>query len=272
MSGSVKERLTGAIILVALIVLLVPELLTGPVRPDSSSHTAAGSSEEAPLRSYTIDLADDSRPGVPSAATVEMAQPANAAQPPVAQPRVPGPASITEEGDAPTGAGPTSKAAAEGSPAAESKPAPPTSPASGASPAPSVSRKSDTPAPAHRDLPHPGAAAPDEPVEAAAAKRSNHAVAKAASEERTSSTAGPHAGSSGQWMVQLGVFASRSNADRLAQHLKEKGFPVSISESAVRGRKLFRVRAGPVPDRSAASELAAKLRAAGASGALVPRS
>ncbi len=74
-------------------------------------------------------------------------------------------------------------------------------------------------------------------------------------------------------MVQLGVFASRDNADRLSQELQQKGFRISVSEVAgSRGRKLFRVRAGPVTDRSAASELAAKLRAAGAPGSVVPRS
>jgi len=58
----VKERLTGAIILVALIVLLVPELLTGPVRSAPRVAAAASSAEEPPLRSYTINLADDAHP------------------------------------------------------------------------------------------------------------------------------------------------------------------------------------------------------------------
>jgi cell division septation protein DedD len=78
--------------------------------------------------------------------------------------------------------------------------------------------------------------------------------------------------SSGSWVVQLGVFASRENAERLAQELKEKGFRISVSEIAGNGRKLFRVRAGPVSDRGAASDLATRLRAAGASGSVVPRS
>ena len=56
-----KERLTGAIILVALIVLLVPELLTGPASvgrvsrppgPSAAGPTAAGAS----VRSYTLAL------------------------------------------------------------------------------------------------------------------------------------------------------------------------------------------------------------------------
>ena len=58
----VKERLTGAIILVALIVLLVPELLTGPPRLISAGArarrpvTAAVAAGSAPVRSYTLPL------------------------------------------------------------------------------------------------------------------------------------------------------------------------------------------------------------------------
>jgi DedD protein len=51
----VKERLTGAVILVTLIVLLVPELLTGPGPGRAQPAAAAG---EPPMRSYTIDLVD----------------------------------------------------------------------------------------------------------------------------------------------------------------------------------------------------------------------
>jgi DedD protein len=70
-------------------------------------------------------------------------------------------------------------------------------------------------------------------------------------------------------MVQLGSFASRANAERLAQQLKGKGFKASVSESSGGGRKLYRVRAGPATDRATADELAAKLRAAGQTGAVV---
>lgn len=52
MDSRAKQRLTGAIILVALFVLLVPELLTGPRHPA----TAPASAEEEGLRRYTIDL------------------------------------------------------------------------------------------------------------------------------------------------------------------------------------------------------------------------
>jgi cell division septation protein DedD len=75
---------------------------------------------------------------------------------------------------------------------------------------------------------------------------------------------------SGAWMVQLGSFASRANAERLAQQLRARGFQVSVSQGST-GRRLYRVRAGPAPTRAAATQLAAKLHAAGHAGAIVPR-
>src|SRR5688572_5466566 len=51
MDSRAKQRLTGAVILVALFVLLVPELLTGP-----SSKQSTTSNGQDGLREYTIDL------------------------------------------------------------------------------------------------------------------------------------------------------------------------------------------------------------------------
>lgn len=53
-----KERLTGAVILVALIVLVVPELLSGPARRATET---PGVADEPPLRSVTLDLGDETR-------------------------------------------------------------------------------------------------------------------------------------------------------------------------------------------------------------------
>jgi DedD protein len=69
--------------------------------------------------------------------------------------------------------------------------------------------------------------------------------------------------------VQLGSFASRENANRLAAELRTKGFGASVSEGPGAGRKWFRVRVGPAPDRAAALALAGRLRAAGHSGSVV---
>jgi cell division septation protein DedD len=56
MDHRLKERLTGATILVALIVLLVPEMFHGQ---DGNIASSTGNSGEGPpLRSYTIDLSN----------------------------------------------------------------------------------------------------------------------------------------------------------------------------------------------------------------------
>jgi DedD protein len=197
----VKERLTGAIILVALIVLLVPELLTGPIGSAPRAAAVAPSAEEPPLRSYTINLADDTHSR--SAAVMTAAGPSgmSAAQPAAAESLPPAAAS----------AAPSALAAAPAAP-------PPLMPAKSA------------------------------PANARAASAANRG---------------------GSWMVQLGSFASRTNAERLARQVKAGGFNVSVSRGSS-GRRLFRVRVGPAHDREGAMQLAAKLQAAGHNGSIVP--
>jgi len=198
----VKERLTGAIILVALIVLLVPELLTGPVRSAQRADPLASSTEEPPLRSYTIKLADESH-ARSAAVHSGPEQPASLPAP------------------APSAGAPTARATAE---EPGSTPAPPAAPT----------------AEATHTTPAAGAAAPP------------------------AASAAP-----GAYVVQLGSFASRTNADRLARQVRSQGFPVSVSQSS--SGRLYRVRVGPARDRAAASELAQQLSAHGHSGAIVPQ-
>jgi DedD protein len=207
----VKERLTGAIILVAVIVVLVPELLNGPLRPAARVHGPASPAEEPPLRSYTINLADEPRGG---SGALEM-QPARSSPPaPAAQPGEP--------------------ARAADSPAA-------TPAAATLAPPTPVPRPSVPPAAAPHATPAPPASAPAAPA-----------------------TGGPG------YLVQLGSFASRSNAERLAQQVRGLGFPVSVSRGTS-GRRLYRVQVGPARDRAAAEQLAAKLRSQGHGGAVVAK-
>jgi DedD protein len=206
----VKERLTGAIILVALIVVLVPELLSGPIRPASRARGPASAAEEPPLRSYTINLTDEAHGGSgelqpqPSAAPSPMAP---AAEPAGAPPRArQATAAVPAERTPPTVAPP---------------PAPP------------------TPALQQASAPPPAAAA-------------------------TSGT------SASGYVVQLGSFANRANAERLAKQVHGFGFPVSVSRGSG-GRRLYRVQVGPTHDRAAAEQIAAKLRAQGHAGSVVPK-
>ncbi|HLQ09467.1 MAG TPA: SPOR domain-containing protein [Steroidobacteraceae bacterium] len=210
-----KERLTGAIILVALMVLWVPELLTGPIRSAPRASAMAPSAEEPPLRSYTINLADDAHSRSTGATSSGPQQP------------------TPLEAGAPRGSGAAQPGSAESTPPAAASTTHRAPQALPAAPAPVVPARS---APASTAAP------------------TLAAVSVAA----------------GSWVVQLGSFASRSNAERLARQVRAGGFNVSVSRASA-GRRLFRVRVGPAHDREAASLLAAKLRAAGHDGSIVPK-
>jgi DedD protein len=204
----VKERLTGAIILVALIVLLVPELLTGPIRTSTRAAAVASSSEGPPLLSYTIKLGDDAR--------------ARSAAPAASGPAQPAPLTAIAAAD------PAGTAAAPAPAAAATTPVEPVAPAAATTP----------PAPAAPPAAGPGG---------------------------KSTASAPGTG----WVVQLGSFASHANAEHLARKVHAQGFTVSVSQGSG-GRRLYRVRVGPVADRPAAVQLAQRLRANGHSGAIVP--
>ncbi len=91
-----KQRLTGAVILVLIAVLLVPELLTGPDSPPAPDVAEPGISAAAGMRSYEIDISDS-----PQSAAAPLPPPASVAAPaPVVEsappPPPPAPAPATE--------------------------------------------------------------------------------------------------------------------------------------------------------------------------------
>jgi len=205
MESRAKQRLTGAIILVALFVLLVPELLTGP----RDAHPEAQGAGDDGLHRYTIDL-DAQRP--------ESSPPAPAAAPAVALPPVTAPMNPSSQRAAPGEA-----AAPEVSPATPSE--------SAAKPVTPPSR--------------PGSA----PV---------------------STTVATSIAQTGNFVVQLGTFSKRENADRLARDMTAKGFAAFVMPTTTNGHELYRVRVGPTRDRASAEALATELRRAGQSGSIVP--
>jgi DedD protein len=80
-----KERLTGAVILVAIVVVLVPEMFRGRMPADAESVAAAPNSAAeppAPVRSFTLDATPPASESAPAAAVVPTA--AEAAPPPAA--------------------------------------------------------------------------------------------------------------------------------------------------------------------------------------------
>jgi DedD protein len=205
-----KQRLTGAIILVALFVLLVPELLTGP----REAHPPASDGSEAGLRQYTIDLDAQGRAASKPAAQDS----AGVALPPVA------PLNTAPE------------LAQSGEPAApETAPAQPANPM--APPASANNAADARPAPAAQV---PAVTAPP--------------------------AATPPRLERGTFVVQLGSFGQKDNADRLVREMTAKGFAAFISPITTNGRELYRVRVGPVRDRASAEALATQLKKVGQSG------
>jgi DedD protein len=74
----------------------------------------------------------------------------------------------------------------------------------------------------------------------------------------------------GTFVVQLGSFGSRENAERLVRDMTARGFATFIAPITSNGRELYRVRVGPTRDRASAEALAAELKRVGQSGSIVP--
>lgn len=72
----------------------------------------------------------------------------------------------------------------------------------------------------------------------------------------------------GGFAVQVGAFGSATSARKLVTDLQAAGFPAYLLQPAP-GKKLHRVRVGPVPDRAAADKLATKLKSRGLPVAVV---
>jgi DedD protein len=232
MEARAKQRLTGAVILVALFVLLVPELLKGP----RDSHPGQEANSDDGLHRYTIDLDAQSAPA---------STPGTATNPPaVSLPAVP----TQEPGN--------STLAAPGEAAAPEPPAASKAPVSPAGKPPANPGVATTPAPNKVVVATPAAmSGPSSRTEAA----------------RTTSEPPVSRATSGvSFAVQLGTFGKRENADRLARDMSAKGFAAFVVPTTTNGHELYRVRVGPTRDRESAEALAVQLKRVGQSGSVVP--
>src|SRR5688572_29013884 len=239
MDSRAKQRLTGAVILVARFVLLVPELLTGP--KDSAS-TPASDADEG-MRRYTIELDAPPPPGGRAAA-----EPA-VALPPVSETPMAGSGSErAQPGEA------AAPAAVEPTPVETPKPGipPALSSTDSAASSPSASR------PASAAGAPPDAGSARAPPAAQTTPRADTARPVPVGAEPRS------------FVVQLGSFGSKENAERLVRDMTAKGFATFIAPITTNGRELYRVRVGPTRDRASAEALAAQLKRMGQSGSIVP--
>jgi DedD protein len=225
-----KERLTGAVILVALVVLVVPELLSGP---DQRAAKTPASGEEPSLRSVTLELGDErgtEEVSPPSKGTMLAAVPEPT---PAARSAASGSSAPAPQRELPSGTEATQPAQ---SPAVQ-----PVSPQVQSAQSPQAQPVQGSQAPRTHQLAR--------GTQAAHAQRAVHAPG---------------------WTVQVGSFEGREHADRLVHRLRAAGFAAFVSESESHGRRWYRVRVGPERDRTAARAMVVRLHAAGHSGSIVP--
>lgn len=126
----------------------------------------------------------------------------------------------------------------------------------GATPSPAPA---PAPAPAPIALPTPPAVM--EPAPAPAPATPPPPVAEAPAPAKLAPT--------GTYFVQLGVFVNRASADRLERTLRRQGFTPLVKEVTASGKRMYRVRVGPVVDRAAANALLKRLSEAGHKGSVV---
>jgi DedD protein len=282
MDRRVKERLIGATILLGLIVLVVPELLSGPHGRVASPAALPAAGPSEPMRNVTVDLATSK---------------STAAADPTAAADASGAGDATAAADTAAAAS-AARSAAETAPAAAPAPrtaAPATAAAGMAAPSPAAS---DSPAsdPAAAAVagtsaaPAGGAASAAQGSAAAAsalappsiatlkAQQSAPAVLENDPPAPSGSEAAPNGRATAEnpgvpvrhgWTVQVGSFANRANADKLLRRMKALDESAHVASSGRGEGVRYRVRIGPLADRHAAERALAKLRKEGVSGSLV---
>lgn len=247
-----RERLTGAVILVAAASILVPEIISGPGgdAPSRADETLAETGP--PLTTYELSIDPSRRDG--ARAEVGMARDsaaiAQAVPPPVTE-NVPLPPGVEPAAVAVDAAGSERGAAAADATVAR------VTASEGRTPA----GNTPTPAPSARERAPTTTRSTPAPAPATAATRPAATPAQAPTPAAAPVT--------GKWWVQLGSFSSEQNAQALARKLRDAGYTIDVSRIRSDGRDLHRVRAGPVNDRAAATTLRTRLAAAGQQGTLV---
>jgi DedD protein len=230
----VKERLIGAAVLMAAAIILIPEMLSGPERHEGEPVRSA--SDETSVKTYTIDL--NRPPGTPQepiTAEVSPAPPPEKEQPLAAEQAAPDvsiPSNTSETNPESDTDSTTTKT--QGAPSPQSSPPP---------------AKVTESSRAVAAQPTPPPSAPQKPPRSVASEAS--------------------VPTSPGWAVQLGSFSSRASADRLAGQFRADGYDVFVMPVETRKSTLYRVRIGPMRDRTGADEVLRRVRAKVAGAAVV---
>jgi DedD protein len=200
----------------AAAIILIPEMLSGPKHKDDAPQPQSG----GPLKTFTIDL--NRSPGAPATAQVEERAP----PPEMAATSVP-----PREAASSTEGAPAPETRSEGAQAFPESVDTPVAPSAPARQAPDVQSSAQPPRPQAQPE-----AIPERPP------------ATSAIESK------PSVPTSRVWAVQLGSFASKATADRLAKDLSGSGHNAFVMPVKSGTATLYRVRIGPFADRAAATD------------------
>jgi DedD protein len=228
MDQALKARLIGAVILVGLAVLVIPELLSGrksDQQAPAAATTESPASPETSPASRTITIELGSQQGDPHASSTEAA---------------PAPTPVPKSGEF------------AGSPWRQTNTAPATT---GPDTAVGSPAKPAVPPAAARSTTGGTVAAGAPTVTSSEASASAKPVATSSPREATASGR--------TWSVQVGAFGTSAAAQKLAAQLDDAGFAAYVAPTRQSTKALHRVRVGPVPDRSEADRLAARLKSRG---------
>lgn len=253
MEKATRDRLTGAVILVAAAAILVPEMLSGPGR-GARTEAEPVAETDAALTTWELPLGPANAsgalrgPGSREPAAQAQAAPSPATAPPVAQAPAP--------------------------PATETPPAAPAREASVPAPAPATAPSTRA---AQQGSSQPSRESASRSTQAAASTAASRPASQTQTQTQAQAQTRPaapapapaSAAAGGDWWVQLGSFASEQNANGLASRMRARGFNIQVSKVKSGGKDLFRVRAGPEKSREAATALKNRLAAAGEQGTLV---
>jgi DedD protein len=216
MDRRVKERLIGASILVALVVLVVPELLSGP-KPSTASAPTLPAAAPEPVRNVTVDLTTSK---APANADIEPAPPQAASS-------------------AASSAGSSAAVSAVNSPAAEI-PAPASSGAAASATAPMSSapgKSSAKPAAARPALVESAAHSPTSAGHGSWSVQLGSFASRANADNLTRQVKGQGftafvltggSGTTVRYRVRVGPLADRESAERMAAKLKSLGHVGSL--------------------------------------------
>lgn len=258
MQEGAKRRLAGAVVIVALAVIFVPMLFeeeslapqgiqaTPPAEPN------LGESSTPELPAPVPEQATEGASPAFSSESAPLSLPAPAAAldtlPPDQMESAPIPGETVDTVDLADDSGPPAQLDAESEPQSEpgqlSRAIPQPPPEAASAPARTVKTR---PQPEREAI-------PDEPEPQAA--------------ERT-----PPKPASGKesWVVQVASLGASGAADELVGKLKKSGFPAFVEQAEVRGKTYYRVRIGPVSERSVAEQSASKIRQQQKLDALIQR-